>query len=787
MNIAFDMFFAKTEAMKRGIGRYSQNMIEAILNQDAKHTYYYFYPDVSKGAEYLKDQLQQFLYRNRIDVYHMTSPFNLFHLPANLFQAYSDSMLNKAWFGYTRVAATLYDVIPLVLEKQYMNDFVRPIYMRVIEMIRSCDIIYAISETTKQDAVRLAGIEPEKISVIMGGYDPKFKVLPKRAPAAAAERYGIVRPYVLCTGGDDPRKNLARLIEAFIGANRKLSDAYQLVIVYNSSATEKSAMLDQASRLGAEGALVITGYVADDELVELYNGAALFAFPSLYEGFGLPIVEAMACGASVLTSNNSSLAEIGEDKVYQVDPESLESIADGLVYLLTRPLLLQEMAEKGLKQARKYNWETVALKVMEGYEKVYRRKIAVFAPRHAFYPQAYGTLYEAVPYLTNRSDVDVYVEQVLVEERGKARRQDSPISVYPHTEFEQRKGQYEYVLYELGNEERYAFLLPYLANMADQPGIVVLTEEHLHERMWKSTIEGNDLQAYYRGLAKEFGLQARQWMNLIFEGKIARAEVPLYREYLDNANFILAYSRRAEDKLAKRQYRRVLHAPAPANPGLAAASSGSSPFLLASVADGGNSFPFPCPIVLKALGRLAAQGDANFRYTILSDRELILSPEQLTLIEELGLRRHIRLKKIISIQRYKKQLARTDAAIALFPPGSEGAPDTVMELAAGGIPTIVADSLAYEDFPADVFVKIPTGEEAEDALLQALTELYRSKDKREALSERAKAYMHERQSLPQFAEMLQDAIDQSGLLGEAPTVLWRIQQSPDGVPSIRNI
>jgi glycosyltransferase involved in cell wall biosynthesis len=574
------------------------------------------------------------------------------------------------------------------------------------------------------------------------------------------------------------------LIEAFITANRKLSDAYQLVIVYNSSAAEKSAMLDQASRLGAEGALVITGYVADAELVELYNGAALFAFPSLYEGFGLPIVEAMACGSPVLTSNNSSLAEIGEDKVYQVDPESLESIADGLVYLLTRPLLLQEMAETGLKQARKYNWETVALKVMEGYEKVYRRKIAVFAPRHAFYPQAYGTLYEAVPYLTNRSDIDVYVEQVLVEERGKARRQDSPISVYPHTEFEQRKGQYEYVLYELGNEERYAFLLPYLANMAYQPGIVVLTEEHLHERMWKSTIESNDLHAYYRCLVKEFGPQARQWMNLIFEGKIARAEVPLYLEYLDNAKFILAYSRRAEDNLAKRQYRRVLHAPAPAKPGLTAASSSSSPFLMASVADGGNWCP--CPIVLKALGRLAAQGDAHFRYTILSDREPILSPEQLALIEELGLRRHIRLKKIVSIQRYKKQLARTDAAIALFSPGSEGAPDTVMELAAGGIPTIVADSPAYEDFPADVLVKIPAGEEAEDALLQALTGLYRSKDKREALSERAKAYMRERQSLPQFAEMLQDAIDQSGLLGEAPTVLWRIQQSPDGVPRVRN-
>jgi len=786
MNIAFDMFFAKTEAMKRGIGRYSQNMIEAILQQETGHSYYYFYPDVSKGAEYLKDQLQQFLYRNRIDVYHMTSPFNLFHLPANLFQAYSDTMLNKAWFGYTRVAATLYDVIPLVLEHQYMNDFVRPIYMRVIEMIRSCDIIYAISETTKADAVRLTGMDADKISVIMGGYDPKFTPLPAGAIPMAPYRYGIAKPYVLCTGGDDPRKNLARLIEAFISANRILSNAYQLVIVYNSSEDEKRAMLEHARLLGGEGSIVVTGYVPDGDLVELYRAAALFAFPSLYEGFGLPIVEAMACGTPVLTSNNSSLAEIGGDAVYQVDPANRDSIAEGIVQMLTHPQLAQELAARGLQQSRQYNWDSVAQKVMEGYEKVYRRKIAVFASRHPFYPQAYGALYYTVPYLTNRGEVDVFVERLLDDRVGEEKMEDSPIAVYVHTDFESRKGKYDFVVYEIGNGGRFSFIAPYLTEMAHIPGIVVLHGSNLHELTWRLTIERNDLHAYYRVLAKEFGSLAPNWMDVILGGAAPRSAVPLNRYYLEHAKAIIVDDRNTRERLLQEKYRTVIDAPPPAissAAGKPGRPGSRSQIRFATVCAERSETSYR--LILRCLRRLIDEGCSNVSYTLLSGDESMLPEGVPNLVTELGLEKHVHLKIVPQYKQYRRQLAKAHAAIELSDPQVYALSDIANELIALGIPTIMYDADFCRFIPDDAAIKIQPGDDVENALLSAMRQLYRDKEDREALSVRASACMSELRTMVTFSEALQEAIELSSSFGENPTVLWRIQESPGGVPQIR--
>ncbi|MFB9276753.1 glycosyltransferase [Cohnella cellulosilytica] len=785
MNIAFDMFFAKTEAMKRGIGRYSQNMIEAILKQETSDSFYYFYPDVSKGADYLKDQLQQFLYRNRIDLYHMTSPFNLFHLPANLFQAYSDTMLNKAWFGYTRVAATLYDVIPLVLEHQYMNDFVRPIYMKVIEMIRSCDIIYAISETTKTDAVRLTGMDPAKISVVMGGYDPKFKPLPTGAVPAAPLRYGIVKPYVLCTGGDDPRKNLARLIEAFVSANRLLANGYQLVIVYNSSEDEKRAMLEQARLLGDGGSLVVTGYVPDEDLVELYGGAALFAFPSLYEGFGLPIVEAMACGTPVLTSNNSSLAEIGGEAVYQVDPASRESIANGIVHMLGNPQLARELAVKGLEQARRYNWESVALKVTEGYEKVYRRRIAVFAPRHSFYPGAYGALFHTVPYLTNRGEIDVFVEELLDDSAEEERTEESPIAVYLHTEFDSRKTKYDYVIYEIGNEERHSFVVPYLAAMETIPGIVVLNGNHLHELIWRRTVERNDLHAYYRALDKEFGPAAAPlWMDAVLGGTALRSAVPVDRCYLEHAKSIIVYGSRTKDRLLHRQYRNVIEVPAPAMASAAGNPGGRAPFRFATVSADRSRPPYR--LILRCLRKLIDEGCSSIVYTILSGGKNPSFEELGEWVAGLGLETYVRLKVEPQRAQIRRELAKAHAAIALSDPQADPSPDAALELIASGIPTILYDGDLCRLVPDDSAVKIQPDDEEESALLQAMSRLYRNKEERESLSARGLEYMGESHSLSGFSEALQEAVERSSSFGENPTVLWRIQESPGGVPQIRN-
>ena len=359
MNIAFDMQFTKTISNHRGIGRYSHNMIEFIKNIGQQNSYFDFYPNLKDT--HLEKQLKGFLARNSIDIFHFTSPFE-----ANTYR-----MMKKEWFGKTKLIVTLYDVIPLIFRNVYLK--IEPDikwYLKVLEFIKDCDAILAISETTKKDAITYAAMSPDKIKVISGGVDSKFKVCTDVKPSA---RFKIRKPYVIYTGGDDFRKNLPAAIQAFSHANKILCSKYQLVIVGNITNKEKLYGIAAKAHLDKRD-LILTGYVPDDELVKLYNCAELFIYPSLYEGLGLPVLEAMACGVPVLTSNTSSLHEISGDAAYRVNPASVEEIAQGLCFLLTQPNIRSLYRKKGLEQAKKFQWQEVAQNVIEIYNSMADKK-----------------------------------------------------------------------------------------------------------------------------------------------------------------------------------------------------------------------------------------------------------------------------------------------------------------------------------------------------------------------------------------------------------------------------
>jgi glycosyltransferase involved in cell wall biosynthesis len=360
VNIAFDMLFAISESNDRGIGRYSRNMIDSIRN-DQSHFYYYFYPEIHLGTDHLKTQLQEFLVQNSIDIYHVTSPFDWY--------LHNHVILSKEWFGKTKLAVTLYDIIPLIYSGVYLTDInLIESYLKILDFVKSCDFIFAISETTKRDAVHYVGMDPNKITVISGGIEEQFKVIRSFDRSDVHERYGIIKPYIMCTGGIDFRKNLNRLIEAFGQANRQLELKYQLVIVCRATELEKQYLRHIATNAGVSDSLILTGFVSDDDLVKLYNSAELFVFPSLYEGLGLPVLEAMSCGVPVLTSNTSSLDEVSGDAAYKVNPESIDDIAEGIVYLMKRSDLREEYRRKGLKHAAYFQWEKVGRKVLDAYK-----------------------------------------------------------------------------------------------------------------------------------------------------------------------------------------------------------------------------------------------------------------------------------------------------------------------------------------------------------------------------------------------------------------------------------
>lgn len=361
LNIAFDMSFAKEEIMKRGIGRYSKNIIQHIVMLNDSHNFFYFYPDYTKEDSYLKDELQRFIVANKIDVFHILSPY---------YPLENHRILHREWFGTIKVVATIYDLIPMLYPNYYLSDpGMQAIYNQVTNFINSCDLLYAISETTKTDAVRLLEIDPNKIKVIMGGIDKQFKIDPTVNRSYFATKYGISKPYIMNIGGADFRKNLNGLVEGFARAKVALNNSIQLVIVYS----DKQQLLNSGMTASVFDDVIFTGYVSDEDLVKLYNGAEIVAFPSFYEGLGFPVIEAMACGTPVLTSKTSSLSEVSGDAAYLVDPYNIDEISKGLIDLIENSELRISLRDKGLLQSAKFQWTHVAQHALEGYEKVNRK------------------------------------------------------------------------------------------------------------------------------------------------------------------------------------------------------------------------------------------------------------------------------------------------------------------------------------------------------------------------------------------------------------------------------
>lgn len=182
------------------------------------------------------------------------------------------------------------------------------------------------------------------------------------------KKYKINQPYILYVGSFDARKNLLGLLNAFSKLRQHLP-AWKLVIV-GARKWKSTPVFEVVQRLQLEEYVHFTGFVEEADLPALYNGADLFVFPSLYEGFGLPVLEAMACGIPVVTSNTSSLPEVAGDAALLVDPMDVEAIAAAMQQVLSDPGLAAELRRRGLEQASKFSWERTARETLAVYEKV---------------------------------------------------------------------------------------------------------------------------------------------------------------------------------------------------------------------------------------------------------------------------------------------------------------------------------------------------------------------------------------------------------------------------------
>lgn len=404
MRILIDLQGAQTESRFRGIGRYSLSIAQAIARNAGRHEVWLAlsgaFPD---SLDDLRTAFAGLVPPERIRVFDVPRPVaehettNRWRaraaehvrahflaemqadvvLVTSLFEGYVDDAVTRIDKGVpgVRTAAILYDLIPYLKPEVYLpTTLLRQYYDRKIDSLRNADLLLSISAYSRAEAVATLGLDADRVVNISTAVDGRFQRMqyPDELTRALRERLHIRRDILMyAPGGFDHRKNFDGLIQAYAQLPAQYRAAYQLVIVSKINRGDQANLQALAAQAGLrDDELVLTGYVSDDELVMLYNMAALFVFPSLHEGFGLPVLEAMSCGAPVLGANATSVPEvIGCDEAL-FDPAVPAQIAAKIEQAMADDALRARLREHGLAQARTFSWDRSAVTALAALEKL---------------------------------------------------------------------------------------------------------------------------------------------------------------------------------------------------------------------------------------------------------------------------------------------------------------------------------------------------------------------------------------------------------------------------------
>jgi len=565
MRIGIDLQGLQTrDSRNRGVGRYTQAVVEALISRRDEHNYQLYGNRTLSAPELDGDRFPyQF-----VDYPHIgSSPINDLLMKTTLLSAEIEAIFipspmefgNSTIPNYTNFSKNIfvvcYDLIPLIFSNRYLNDpNIHSLYMQRLENVRVADFIFAISESTRKDVINYLNISPDKVLNVSGGVSDFFTPIPTQEQPywlkLFAKKFGISQKFVLYTGGEDWRKNIQGLVEAFAKLPQNIRKSYNLVVACKVSDFFAKEITELASRLGIRESLVLTNYITNEELRALYSICSLFVFPSFYEGFGLPLLEAIACGAPAIASNKSSLPEIVGSAEQLFDPYSSEDITRTMEKVLSNESLRRHLSETGLLQAAKFSWQFVAQKMSDVFREhqpisrvtlLFNRvktansqtKLAFFSP---FRPTKSGIAdysQDLLPPLAEHFDLDLYHDEDYLPDPSGGQH------LFPHSQFEERLKSQDYtaIIYQMGNSSYHCSMYSQLMRYA---GITVLHDYYLgglinymdaHRPELRITLSQELEYSYGRDRAREI-------LNLLQEGKLdAGDKLPEAGIYLNRRIF----------------------------------------------------------------------------------------------------------------------------------------------------------------------------------------------------------------------------------------------------------
>lgn len=353
-----------------GVGRYTKNLLTNLFTIDFQNEYFLFFlkNDFEKFVV-PNNRIKKILVSGKAYSYGEQTSFLWALKKINPDLVHFTHFSRPIFFG-GRSVVTIHDLTHLFFPGEKMKSFFKKwAYGLVLShSCRTAEKIIAVSENTKKDLRKFLGIAPHKIEVIYEGVEANYREVGPEEIERVRKKYHLTKPYILYIGVWRVHKNLVGLIKAFGYLKNKYNPNIDLVV--GGKHDSGTSVFETIKKFNLKDNVLLPGFVAEEDLPALYSGAELFVFPSFYEGFGLPILEAMSCGVPVVCSNTSSLPEVAGEAAQYFDPYNPEEMAEAIREVLINKGLAETLRQKGFERVGNFSWHRMAKETLSVYEQV---------------------------------------------------------------------------------------------------------------------------------------------------------------------------------------------------------------------------------------------------------------------------------------------------------------------------------------------------------------------------------------------------------------------------------
>lgn len=703
---------------------------------------------------------------------------------SSLFEGFGDDTVTSVGLLEThlKTAVTLYDLIPLIHAQLYLeNDQIRQWYHRKIDSLKEAELLLAISSYSRQEAISVLERSEDSVINLSAAADEHFQRVDYTQDQARklCDKYGLERPFIVYTGGIDTRKNIEGMIEAYAGLPASIRASHQLAIICSVRPEDKERLLRLSRFQGlSEGEVVFTGYVPNEDLILLYNLCELFVFPSLYEGFGLPALEAMACGAPVIGSNTSSIPEVIGRQDALFNPTKIDEITASMYRALTDDQFQSSLRQHGPKQAASFSWDQSALRALEAFESLHAKYISQHStqvqvpnrrPHLAFVsplpPEKSGIAnysFELLPELAHFYEITLVINQVEVKDDWLTNK----FSIRDVAWFENHAQQFDRIIYQIGNSSFHEHMF---ALVEQHPGIVVLHDFYLSHILHHVSSINSGLPSFYSKLYESHGYSAL--LKTRREGiESAVWNYPCNKTVLDHAIGVIVHSQFAEDS-ARKAYgafytqswkivRQIYSSPSKIERKSARSklNLSNNDWLICSFGHVG-PIKLNHRLVDAWLSSSLALDHRCFLVFVGENQNDGYGRSLIDKIKKSGLEDRIYVTGFIESEQYRDYLMAADAAVQLRHFSRGETSRAVLEAMAYGLPLIVNDVETIAEYPDDIFVRLPK-HFSEQALVAALEKIYRDSDLRDQLRESGQRYILENHAPRDIGKQYYQAVEE---------------------------